>query len=313
MAGCQMCALDHEGGPHACSKSRVGQVIAGKYELQSLIGCGGIAAVYAAHHKALRRDIALKILHPRYARDAELAARFVREARETAAMGHAAFVAVHDAGVAEDGCAFIEMARLEGRDLETIREADGPLEPARAVRIAIAVLDALEALHRRGVVHRDLKSANIFIEAGDDRVRLLDLGFAKAVDEHAVTDPDQLLGTPLYISPEQYFDPRQVDGRADLFSLGVVMFENLTGKWPYTWSSKRDLLKQVMTGTMDRNPAKLRPEIPGWLDDAVARSLAFDRERRFASAAEMRTALERGARPQRPSLLKRLLRGKSAD
>jgi serine/threonine-protein kinase len=308
MAGCQMCGTDHEGGPATCPKSRVGRVIANKYELISLIGCGGIAAVYEAHHKLLRRDIALKILHARFAKDPELAARFVREARETAALGHPAFVAVHDAGVSEDGCAFIEMARLEGRDLWTIRETDGVLDPTRAVKIAIAVLSGLEVLHKRGVVHRDLKSANVFLEAGSDHVKLLDLGFAKATDEHAMTDPEQLLGTPLYISPEQCFDPRQVDGRADLFSLGVLLFETLTGGWPYTWSSKRELLKKVMTGDLERHPATRRPEIPGWLDDVIARSLALDREQRFANATEMREALERGPRAKRPSLLKRLLR-----
>jgi eukaryotic-like serine/threonine-protein kinase len=307
MAGCQMCGADHDGGPETCPKSRVGLTIANKYKLVSLIGCGGIAAVYEAHHVALRRDVALKILHPRFAKDPELATRFVREARETAAIGHPAFVAVHDAGVAEDGCAFIEMARLEGRDLFSIREAEGTIEPARAVKIAIEVLGGLEALHKRGVVHRDLKSANIFIEA-TDRVRLLDLGFAKVTDEHAVTDPEQLLGTPLYISPEQCFDPRQVDGRADLFSLGIAMFEVMTGSWPYTWSSKRELLRHVMKGELERHPAKRRSEIPAWLDDIVARSLAFDREKRWRDAKEMREALERGARSQRPSLLKRLLR-----
>ncbi len=307
MAGCQMCASSHEGGPDTCPTLRVGQLIANKYQLVELIGSGGIAAVYAAHHKLLRRDVALKILHPRFAQDPELATRFVREARETAALGHPAFVGVHDAGVADDGCAFIEMDRLEGNDLWSLRETNGVMEPMRAVRVAISVLDGLDALHRRSVIHRDLKSANIFIEAGTDRVVLLDLGFVKVTDEHALTDPEQLLGTPLYISPEQCFDPRQVDGRADLFSLGVVLFENLTGGWPYAWSSKRDLLKRVMSGDMERHPAKRRPEIPAWLDDVVARSLAFDREQRFANAAEMRAALERGPRTQRPSLLRRLL------
>jgi eukaryotic-like serine/threonine-protein kinase len=308
MAGCQMCGADHDAGPDRCPTSRVGRTVANKYKLVSLIGCGGIAAVYEAHHALLRRDVALKILHPRFAKDPELAMRFVREARETAAIGHPAFVAVHDAGVDEDGCAFIEMARLEGRDLFSIREAEGSIEWARAVKVAIDVLSGLEALHRRGVIHRDLKSANIFIEAGTDRVRLLDLGFAKVTDEHAVTDPEQLLGTPLYISPEQCFDPRQVDGRADLFSLGIVLFETMTGTWPYTWASKRELLRHVMKGELERHPAKRRAEIPAWLDDIVARSLAFDRDKRWSNATEMRQALERGGRTQRPSLLKRLLR-----
>ena len=208
------------------------------------------------------------------------------------------------------GCIADASAALAKQPLEQARplRPRAPLEPERVVRIAIHALDALAVLHARGTIHRDLKSANIFIEAGTDRVRLLDLGFAKVTDEHAVTDPEQLLGTPLYISPEQCFDPRQVDARADLFSLGVAMFENLTGTWPYVWTSKRDLLRKVMTGEMERRPAAKRSEVPAWLDDIVARSLALDREKRFANATEMRAALERGARPQRPSLLKRLLR-----
>ena len=304
MPGCQLCGGEHAVGPEACPEKRLGEVIAGKYVIEALLGCGGICAVYAAHHRILRRDIALKIVHQRYATDAELGARMVREARETAAIGHTAFVAVHDAGIAEDGCAYIEMARLEGRDLYTMRTTDGPLAPERAVAIAIDVLDALEALHARGVIHRDLKSSNIFIE--NERVRLLDLGMAKVDDEYNVTAPNQLLGTPFYISPEQLFDPRGVDARTDIFALGVVLFEVLTNSWPYTYENKKALLKRVMKGEIERHPATRRDDVPIWLDQVVARSLAFDREQRFASAAEMRAALERGSRKKSPSLLQRL-------
>ena len=306
MRDCLLCARDHSGGPELCPDSRVGQTVAGKYRVEGMVGCGGIAAVYAAHHVPLRRDIALKVIHTRFAKDRELTARFLREARETAAIGHPAFVAVHDTGATEDGCAFIEMDRLEGQDLYSIRKDAGPLPPPRVVAIAIAVLDALDALHARGVIHRDLKSANIYVEAGSERVRLLDLGFAKANDGVAMTDPDQLLGTPFYISPEQYLDPSDVDARADLFSLGIVMFELLTGEWPYHWDSKRELLKHVMNGELTRNPAARRPDVPPWLDAIVAKALAHDRADRFASAADMRAALERGG--ERPGLLRRLLR-----
>jgi serine/threonine-protein kinase len=304
MPGCQLCGGEHAVGPEACPDKRIGEVIAGKYVIEALLGCGGICAVYAAHHKTLRRDVALKIVHQRYATDAELGARMVREARETGAIGHTAFVAVHDAGIAEDGCAYIEMARLDGRDLYTIRTTDGPIPPDRGVAIAIDVLDALEALHARGVIHRDLKSSNIFIEG--DKVRLLDLGMAKVADEYNVTAPNQLLGTPFYISPEQLFDPRSVDGRTDIFALGVVLFEVLTNSWPYEYENKKALLKRVMKGEIERHPATRAEAVPIWLDQIVARTLAFDREQRFASAAEMRAALERGSRKKSPSLLKRL-------
>lgn len=304
MATCQLCDVAHPGGPEDCPERRTGETIAGKYVVGPLLGAGGICAVYAATHPVLRREVALKVLHRRFATDRELSARLVREARETAAMGHPAFVAVHDAGTTEDGCAFIEMDCLDGRDLQTIRKQEGPLEPMRVVRIAIAVLDALEALHGRGVIHRDLKSANIYVSPdadGAERIKLLDLGFAKVDDEMQLTAKNQLLGTPFYISPEQYVDPTSVDARSDLFSLGVVMFEVLTGGWPYSYQSKKELLGKVIKGDLERHPAKRRPDLPGWLDLIVARALAHDREQRFASAAAMRQALERAVQVTQPA------------
>src|SRR5690606_31442548 len=121
---------------------------------------------------------------------------------------------------------------------------------------------------------------------------------------------EQVLGTPMFISPEQYLDPSAVDARADLFSLGIVMFEQLTGTWPYEWKTKRDLLGKVMAGELERHPATRRPDIPEWLDAIVARALAKAREDRFESALEMKEALERGGqRPSRPSLIGRLFGG----
>lgn len=312
-----MCGIRHPGEPEDCPEVRTGETILGKYQLGALLGVGGMAAVYTAEHLMLRREIALKVLHKRFAVDAELGSRFVREARETAALGGSAFVGVHDAGTTADGCAFIEMDRLDGKDLYTIRKAEGMLAPLRVVKIAIGVLGALEALHARRVIHRDLKSSNVYLCAdptgATEEVKILDLGFAKADDELKLTNRNQLLGTPFYISPEQYTDPTAVDGRADLFSLGVVMFEVLTGKWPYAYKSKRELLAKVMKGELERHPAKLRPEIPGWLDLAVARALAHDRDKRFESATEMRLVLEAGeiaappSKSTKPSFLRRIL------
>ena len=309
-----MCGIRHPGEPEECPEVRTGETILGKYQLGALLGIGGMAAVYTAEHLMLRREIALKVLHKRFAADQELGSRFVREARETAALGGSAFVGVHDAGTTDDGCAFIEMDRLDGKDLYTIRKAEGMLAPMRVVKIAIGVLGALEALHARRVIHRDLKSSNVYLCAspieGGEEVKILDLGFAKADDELKLTNRNQLLGTPFYISPEQYTDPTAVDPRADLFSLGVVMFEVLTGKWPYTYKSKRELLAKVMKGELERHPAKLRAEIPGWLDLAVARALAHDRTKRFESASEMRETLVAGeivAPRSKPSFLRRIL------
>jgi serine/threonine-protein kinase len=309
MADCQLCGSQHPDEP-PCRHLRTGQQL-GKYTIGPVIGIGGIAAVYAAEHPILRRTIAVKILHKRFATDRELAARFVREARETAALGHPAFVNVHDAGTTDDGCSFIEMDRLEGRELYGMRKEFGPLEIERVVWIAISILDALTVLHARGVIHRDLKTQNIYLvpTPAGDQVKLLDLGFAKVEDELKLTSKEHILGTPFYISPEQYLDPHAVDARADLFSLGIVMFETLTGDWPYTWETKRDLLGKVMKGDLERHPATRRPDVPAWLDAIVARSLAHAREDRFESAAAMKAALEQGPPPEKAGILRRLFGG----
>lgn len=309
-ATCRLCDTKHPGGPEQCEQLRTGQVILDKLEVGELLGLGGMAAVYNAKHRVLRREVALKVLHKRLATDSELSTRFVREARATASAGHPAFVGIHDAGITEDGCAYIEMDRLDGRDLYTIRKEQKRLEPARVANIAVQLLGALVALHARGIIHRDIKSSNIFIVQRDDgteQVKLIDLGFAKVDDEHKLTTPEQLLGTPFYISPEQYVDPTTVDHRADLFSLGVVMFETLTGDWPYSFTNRQDLLSRVVNGDLERHPARREVDVPAWLDAIVARALAYKREERWLDAASMKAALEAGI-ADKPGFLRRLLR-----
>lgn len=283
----------------------------GDKRIGHVLGIGGIAAVYAAEHPVLKKAVALKILHKRFANDQELANRFVREARETAALGHPAFVQVHDAGVTDDGVPYIEMDRLEGRELYSLRKEAGPLAPERVVPIAVQVLDALVALHARSVIHRDIKSQNIYLVPSPhgDQIKLLDLGFAKVEDELKLTSKNHVLGTPLYISPEQYLDPSAVDARADLFSLGIVMFELLTGEWPYAWETKRELLGKVMKGELERHPMNRNPTTPTWLDAIVAKALAHKREDRFADAATMKAALELGPPPGKSGILRRLFGG----
>ncbi len=308
MTDCQLCGSRHPDDGPPCPELRTGQRLGEKYTIGQMIGLGGLAAIYTAEHPVLRRTVAVKILHHRFARDHELATRFVREARETAALGHPAFVQVHDAGTTEDGCPYIEMDRLEGRELYSLRKDIGPLDPERVAAIAIQVLDALAVLHSRGIIHRDVKSQNVYLvetQAGE-QIKLLDLGFAKVEDQLKLTSKDNILGSPLYMSPEQYVDPHTVDARADLFSLGIVMFETLTGEWPYLWDSKRDLLHKVMAGELERHPATRRADVPSWLDHIVARSLAHRREDRFESAAEMKAAIEQGAPPEKPGILRRI-------
>jgi serine/threonine-protein kinase len=302
-----MCGGTHADDPGACPQCRTGQQH-DKYVIGPLLGVGGIAAVYSATHPVLGREVALKIIHKRFAKDVELSSRFVREARETAALGHPAFVRVYDAGTTADGCAFIEMDRLTGRELYEMRKEQGPFPAERVVQLAIKILDAVAALHARGVIHRDLKSQNLYImpSPNGEQVTLLDLGFAKVEDNMKLTSKDHILGTPLYISPEQYLDPSAVDGRADLFSIGVIMFELLTGQWPYEWENKRDLLSRVMKGNLERHPRTKREDVPIWLDEIVAKGLSLAREDRFASALEMKAALEAGEPPRKSGLIGRL-------
>jgi eukaryotic-like serine/threonine-protein kinase len=200
------------------------------------------------------------------------------------------------------------MAKLEGRELYSLRKEIGPMEPEQVIPIVVQILDALIALHARGVIHRDIKSQNIYLVPSPtgDQAKLLDLGFAKVEDQLALTSKEQVLGTPLYISPEQYLDPHAVDARADLFSLGVVMFEMLTGEWPYAWESKRELLGKVMKGDLERHPTNKRPDVPSWLDAIVARSLAHKREDRFESSSAMKSALEAGPPPAKSGILRRI-------
>jgi serine/threonine-protein kinase len=307
MADCQLCGGSHPDTVTVCPHARTGQTH-DKYVLGPLLGVGGIAAVYAAKHPVLGREISIKILHTRFAKDAELSARFVREARETAGIGHPAFVRVYDAGTTSDGCAFIEMDLVEGQELYALRKQEGPLAPDRVVQLALRILDALSALHGRGVVHRDLKTQNIYVvfDAMGEQIKLLDLGFAKVEDNLALTSKEHILGTPFYIAPEQYVDPSAVDARADIFSLGIIMFELLVGDWPYEWTTKRDLLGTVMKGELERHPAARRADVPAWIDAVVAKALAHKREDRYASAQEMKAALEAGAPPEKKGLFGRL-------
>ncbi len=309
---CSLCDDLHPRGAPECPGRRVGTVVAGKYRVERILGIGGVGVVYSAIHEVLRRPVALKMIHPQFAYDKELCARFVREAREQAAIGHPGIVDVRDSGVAEDDCCWLEMERLEGRDLYAVIEADGPLSIERTTAIARDILNTVAVVHARGVVHRDLKSPNIFLATTptSDCVKILDFGFAKVDDDLQLTMPGEQLGTVIYMSPEQYQDSRTVDHRTDLYAIGVIVFEMLTAKWPLEWTSKPELRRKLLTNDVERHPRTKRTDVPEWLDAIVAKAMARDRDQRFATAGEMLAALDRGPPdpPARPSLLERLFK-----
>ncbi|MFO0601562.1 MAG: DUF3160 domain-containing protein [Polyangiales bacterium] len=282
----------------AAPESYLGRVIAGRYALDRLLGKGGMGLVFEARHVAVGRRVAVKILRPEYARSDEAVARFHREAKAAASVGSPHIVEVIDFGFSEEGGAYLAMELLEGEDLAALVRRKGALEPARAVAIVRQVAEALGAAHARGIVHRDLKSGNVFVSRGD-RVKVLDFGVSKVLDagDGAPLDTAQgaVIGTAHYMAPEQASDGRNVDARADLYSLGCILFEVLTGELPFVGATPVEVLyKQVHESP--RRPSAVRPGVPRALDALAQKLLAKDRDARPRDA---RAVLDAPARPRR--------------
>ncbi len=254
-----------------------------------------MADVWRARDEVLGRPVAVKILHDNLARDPGFLERFRLEAVAAARLSHPAVVRVFDTGV-DDGVCFIVMELFEGENLARILTERKRLDPSEAAAIAQTVLDALGHAHREGVVHRDVKPSNVLV-GGGGAVKVTDFGIAKAAFAGDITTTGKLLGTALYLAPEQVAD-QPADHRADLYALGIVLYEMLTG-WP-PFKAETDLATATMRLTQDpRPPGALRAGIPRPLERVVMRALARDPEERFQSAEEMRAALD-GMAAERP-------------
>ena len=281
--------------------ARVGEVIAERYRLVSRLGEGGMGVVFEAEHLSLGRRYAVKMLRPELSADEKLVERFEREAREAAASRHPGIVDVIDLGRAASGAVFMVMELLEGESLAE-RMNHGVLPIDEAVDIAAQALDALGAAHARGVVHRDVKPDNLFVTRdvrGERLVKVLDFGIAKvASGNERLTAAGIVLGTPLYMSPEQIRRGGDVDARADVYSMGATLHHMLTGSPAVEGGSMYDVVARVVAGEISRDPRGLRPEVPTWLAEAVARALETDPSERFESAAAMRAALLAGGAVQ---------------
>jgi serine/threonine-protein kinase len=194
-----------------------------------------------------------------------------------------------------DGCLYLEMELLEGQTVGALMER-GRLPVERAVWIAVQALDVLDAAHRSGIVHRDIKPDNLFLatDGTGERLKLLDLGIAKITAEQRMTRTGEMLGTPVYMSPEQMRAARQVDARADVYSVGAILFEMLTGQHVIQ-GHVYEVMAKVAQGHIERSPRERNADVPPWLDRAVARALAFDPEERFPNARETKAALEAGS------------------
>ena len=257
------------------------------YEIESTISQGGMAMVYRARRVRDGQIVALKVLREQYAADAEFVERFQREARAVASLTHANMVQVYESGEAA-GWHFIAMEFVEGQDLKRYIREHGPLRVAEAVRIAVAVCEVLDYAHRRGIIHRDVKPQNILLRR-DGTVKVTDFGIARALSSVTITQTGTVLGSVQYLSPEQARG-QPVGRAADIYALGVVLFEMLTGQLPFEGDSP---IAIAMAHVHDVPPAprRLNPEISPALEAVILRGMAKQPQHRYASAADLATDL----------------------
>jgi serine/threonine-protein kinase len=265
----------------------VGELIAGRYELEKLVGSGGMSNVFRAHDRLLERTVALKILHEQYTRDDDYVERFRREARAVAKLAHPNIVTVIDRGE-QEGRQFIVFEYVDGPNLKDLTR-DGPLEAREAIELTLQVARALSFAHQRGLVHRDVKPQNVLLN-DDGQAKVTDFGIARSLDVHGVTQTGTVLGTSDYIAPEQARGQR-VDPKTDIYSLGTVLYELLVGDVPF---SGDNFVAVAMRHVSEPAPSVVerRPDCPLRLDLAVQRAMAKDPDDRFESMDDFVGELE---------------------
>jgi serine/threonine protein kinase/class 3 adenylate cyclase len=255
----------------------------GNYQLERVLGSGGMGTVYAALHPTLGKRVAIKVLRPELAGNRKAVGRLIDEARASTAIGHKNIIEVFDIGETPEGITYLAMELLEGETLQQALQREGRLDPARAIGIARQICAALSAAHRRGIIHRDLKPQNVFLVAGErgvDQVKVLDFGAAKLLDDlnriSPATATGALIGTPFYMAPEQARG-QPVDGRTDIWALGVILFRCLTGLLPFVGETTTEVLLSMLT---DAPPtfSSLAPEagVPPELEQLVLGTLSKD-------------------------------------
>lgn len=271
-----------------------GDLVAGKYRIERLLGQGGMGAVFVAVNEKLRKRVALKILRPEVARAPGASERFTREAIAASSAKHPGVIEIYDADV-HDGLPWIAMELLEGESLGA-RVARGPLPLDEVIDVACQALSALAHVHRAGIVHRDLKPDNLFLETlpdGGRRVKILDFGIAASSgpELERVTQTGMAIGTPAYLAPEQAAGTKELDGRVDVYAMGVILFELITGRLPYDVGSLGEMVMRMYT----QGPpplAREAPHVPAELAALVDMCLVVDREHRIQSADALRRGLE---------------------
>ncbi len=296
--------LDYDGGVVTGPAELEGRLLGGRYRLGRLLGRGGMGMVYEAHQEDLGRRVAIKLV-----RDSELGPqaraealdRFQREARSAAALGNPHIIQIYDFQVPPNEPPYLVMELLTGETLSDALKREGPQPAARVARIGVHVLSALAAAHHAGILHRDIKPGNVFLTRSPtlgEIAKVLDFGIAKLASGRQLTQAGAVIGTALYMSPEQATGG-ELDGRADVYSTAVTMYRALTGKSPFAATSASDLLAAILAGAVIPLQAA-RSDVDPALAQIIARGMAADRNQRFQSADEMGRALEHWMATQAP-------------
>ena len=279
-----------------------GQVIEDRYVLDREISAGGMGCVYSAFDEKLERQVAVKFLDPRLATNEESVIRFQREALAAGRIGNPNICDVRDRGETEDGIPYIVMELLVGKPLNEMLDADQPLDALGLGKLMLQTLSALQAAHDKQIIHRDLKPANIFVTegpAGQRWVKLLDFGVSKFIADSAdeqLTRSGAVLGTAYYMSPEQARSRFDIDHRTDLWSVGVILYEGLTGRMPFNGDNYTEILVKIVTDDVVR-PTVWEQDIPRELEAVVLRALEKDPDNRYADAAAFAEDLARALAP----------------
>jgi serine/threonine-protein kinase len=296
---CPRCGAVHPLGATCSGDTAViGEVLGDKYRITRLIGRGGMGAVYEAQHVVVGRRFAVKLLHPEIAKQRDMLARFEREAQTAGTLESEHIAAAVDFGRTPQGLPFIVMELLQGEDLGHLMSRDArSLTTARVVGLMLQVARGLELAHGRGIVHRDLKPENVFVcrrADGSDLVKLLDFGIAKLqgtdTRSSSVTRTGTAMGTPYYMAPEQARGEKALDHRVDIYALGVMLYELLSGQKPHPGDSYNAIISHILM--QEPQPLeKVRPELPAPLTAAIHRALSKDQAQRQASVTELADAL----------------------
>jgi eukaryotic-like serine/threonine-protein kinase len=290
----------------------------GNYRAVSLLGEGGMGAVYLAEHPAIGRRVAVKVLHKNYIRDENLLTRFLNEARAANAIRHPNIIEILDSGTIADGTPFLVMELLEGESLGTRIRRVGALSLQTSVEFCYQTASALGAAHKKGIVHRDLKPDNLFVvpdphDPDRERIKVLDFGIAKlqqSANDSVKTRTGTLMGTPIYMSPEQCRGTKTVDHRSDIYSLGIIFFEMLCGQPPFVSEGFGELVNMHLN-VAPPAPSSQNPDISPTIDAIVLKMLAKNPEERFADMGELQAALKssggsmfavRGTQPSSPEM-----------